>query len=254
MRAQRIDHVPYTHDTLELLNPDQVLESLASASVIVNCAVVREGTRQQCASVNIFAPVLAAMAAPQASMIHISEDCISTRPPRHVQGIPVASPIEPRLRSEWPKDSVFARTKATAERYLYGRAAIIRTAFVGERNGLLRWFLDLPYGANIVGYDAAFWSGSHVDAVASRIAAMAGDPPRPGIYHLATDAAITKREALDIVRRAYDREDVVIRPGGPAIDRSLVPSGEPLPSLAEWMSKNPPSPDRKQKRPGGISR
>lgn len=252
--SQRIDHVAYTHDTLELLNPEQVIEQLGSASVIINCAGLRQGSRAQLSSVNVFAPVLASQAAPQAHFIHVSTDCVASRSPsRDSQFQPYPVPLWPRLLRERPQDN-YGRTKAIAERFLLGRAVIVRTSFVGERHGLLRWFIDLPSNANVIGYRNAYWSGSHVDAVAERLAAMAADPPKPGIIHLATKEPISKLELLFALRSAYDRSDVVIRPGGPSIDRSLRPSGEPLPPLRRWLEMYPPQIDNRQRRPGGISR
>lgn len=241
LRAQRIDHVAHTHDTLELLNPEMTLKALAGASVIINCAGAIEATRNQYISTNVFAPVMAAQAAPRATFVHVSADCVSTRPVEREGLEPVARPIPPRLRPEKP-DSLYARSKILAERYLYGRAVIVRTAFVGERQGLLRWFIDLPWQATVTGWDRVFWSGSHIDAVADRLAQMADDPPRPGIYHLATSTPVTKFDVLETLQRAYRRQDVVIRRGiWPEMDRSLEPTGEPLPSLDEWFLRNPPS-------------
>lgn len=254
MSRKHIDHVPYAHDKLELLNPEQTIERLMSASVIVNCAGLRQGSRSQLASANVFAPILAAQAAPQASFIHVSSDCVASRYPTYDEyRTPRPAPIWPRILRERPPDD-YGRLKAVAERYLYGRAVIVRTSFVGEQHGLLRWFLDLPTNANVVGYRRAYWSGSHVDAVAERLADMANDPPDTGIVHLATEDPISKLEALYAMREAYGRSDVLIRPGGPEIDRSLRPTGQPLPSLRQWWRMYPPKIDTKQRRPGGISR
>lgn len=117
---------------------------------------------------------------------------------------------------------------------------VLRTSFIGHEHGLLRWLLDqhrdrpepIP---RIEGWANALWTGSTSYAVARAVAQQLGATP-PGVYHLATEAVISKYKLLGDLRDALGLRINIRLTEEPHINRALAPSLM-LPPLAEAIQE-----------------
>lgn len=193
---------------VDVTDPTAVFIALyhADPAVVINAAGIipernTDPTFAEMIRVNAIAPRLIAEECRKRGvpLIHVSTDCVFD-------------------------DSEYGRSKALGE--VFGEHFLtVRTSFVGPGHGLWEYIASQPHGATIMGYDRAMWSGSTVRAVAAALLDMAqGWPLGGGLITLATEYAISKHTLSRALIEHLGRNDLHLRRGGPAIDRSLKPS------------------------------
>jgi len=146
-------------------------------------------------------------------VIHVSTDCVLTL------------------------DSHYARTKLAGES---DDAINVRTSFVGPRHGLWAWLVEqVTKGQLVEGWVNAWWSGSTVNAVASALLELAGDPGDARTLNLATEGPISKYLLLESLIEQLELEVPMKWVPEPHIDRRMVPDIV-LPPFAEALREMVP--------------
>lgn len=119
-------------------------------------------------------------------------------------------------------DSLYGMTKRIGEMTCSPTDLVIRTSFIGNRHGLLRWVLDAE--ESIEGWLGALWNGSTVDVVAEAIL-KAVNENREGTVHIANPIAYTKYDVIRLIRDEYALADLHVTPVyEPRINRALQPT------------------------------
>lgn len=194
---------------------------------VINCAGKREGSDADLIRSNALGPHLLAGFVKERGgrLIHVSSDCV----------LDVVGP-----HAIYEHASMYARSKAMGEPK---NAIVYRTSFIGERHGLLRWFLDLPKNAAVDGYHLATWCGSTVEEVAAKLFTPIqteedGFDYHDGVYNMAAQET-SKFALLQLIRQKYNRMDIGVRTETVTrIPRLLLPIDVKLRSVAEvWGLK-----------------
>lgn len=90
----------------------------------------------------------------------------------------------------------------------------IRTSIVGPQDGnpsLLQWFLDLPQGEKIKGFDGHYWNGVTTKAFAEVCRGIIkGKKPEVNTFHLVPDNSFTKYQLLNVFKETFNRPDIEI--------------------------------------------
>lgn len=214
--------VPISHADFDVTDPPSFLA--LERDVFINCAgVLPGGDPVKMAEVNAVAPHRLAAWAQEIGfkLIHISTDCVYS-------GSWMA-PLQRTSRDVPNPDTLYGMTKRAGE--IQGENIwTVRTSFVGPTHGLWRWLDEHEEGAVVEGYTRAWWSGSTVWAVASKIVDMIVlPPPKQHLVHLATRTPIAKHDVLLALQKTIGRSDLRIVPVPKALDRSLLPDVELLP-------------------------
>lgn len=102
---------------------------------------------------------------------------------------------------------------------------VIRTSFIGYRHGLLRWAIDQSVAKWwIEGWVNALWNGSTVDAIASRVLAIADADLPDDIVHIAMQEPISKYDLLREISFIFDLGLNITPKQLPKINRALDPT------------------------------
>lgn len=228
--AQRIPSVSLPHSTIDVSNLASVsvwAERLSRGDIVINCAGIRPGGYAvDMVLVNSLGPWILASALERRGipLVHISTDCVFS-------GWTESAPVRHTATDTPNPDSIYGRTKLAGE-VLAPNTTVVRTSFVGPAHGLWAWVSELPYDAQVEGWEHAWWSGSAVWTVAHAIVEMTRNPLPSGVIHIATASPITKCEAVSILAERIGRRVRVLPTDSPRIDRSLEPSpGFEIPSL-----------------------
>lgn len=222
--TQKVSVVPLNRAKADISDPARVAQSLVSNGVergdqIINCAGLLEGPYPDLLIANALGPAVLADVAAEfgCRLVHVSTDCVleyRTVKPEMRAATAHVRPVSP-----------YARAKAAGEVQAF-HVVNVRTSFIGPEHGLLAWLLSCPDSESIPGWVNAWWSGSHVDAVAS---ALVFHTLRQGwewpISHLATAQPISKFDLLTHLANRY-RPDLKVVPieALDNIDRSLWPT------------------------------
>ena len=221
-------------DIADTVSVAWALRDIKDADWIINCAGVRPEaalTDRQMVAVNALGPHNIAHFTsflPNVKVLHVSTDCVFS-----------GAPTVFRHTTEHKPDPVdtYGRSKLAGEvdaSHVYN----VRTSFVGPDHGLWKWLATAQDRgeSQVPGWTTAFWSGSTVWAVANALIDMTENTPKFHLIHLATEATISKYDAL-LTLRAHIGNDIAIYPTKPPrIHRGLVPTeGYVLPSLAESL-------------------
>lgn len=222
-----IDVLPLTRHGCDVADAVQVWAMLRSShpDVVVNCAGRLPGEPlADLLRANTLGPHVLAGACMNrgARLVHVSTDCVFGGRRGQVQWRPSDPPC--------PTDA-YGYSKMGGEGPW---TVIVRTSFVSRDAGLVGWLAEQARAgpASIPGWTRARWSGSTVYEVARRLVDLAEEPPRDGIYHLATAEPITK---YDLLRRAAEVLDLEVRVDpvpDPVVERGLEPTLPPLPPFA----------------------
>lgn len=239
LERRKIEGIGLKHEALDIAYYWEVnsMLRLRATDVVINCAGVRPGPTVDAIEMtltNTVGPhVLARVCAEaDARLYHISTDCVFSA--KRWDHEPSMNSI---LTTPQPED-MYGRTKLAGE--VVGHpCTTIRTSFVGPQHGLWRWIADQQQGASIEVWYKAYWSGSTVWEVASRILDIVEAGNTHGVVHLATAEPTVKALAVNAICKRIGRDDIVLMPGGPRVDRSLKPTSghELLPfkeALAAW--------------------
>jgi dTDP-4-dehydrorhamnose reductase len=91
------------------------------------------------------------------------------------------------------------------------RASIIGRE-VKSNFSLVDWFLSQDFGAQVNGYSNHLWNGITTTAFAKIAAGIAqSDNFVSGTYHIAPSDIVSKYELLELLKKYFDREDILIR-------------------------------------------
>lgn len=120
-------------------------------------------------------------------------------------------------------ENVYARTKSLGE-LINDTDLTIRTSFIGpninnKNEELFHWFMMQK--GEINGYRNVFWSGITTLELAKSIH-KAIDLNITGLYHLVSEKKISKYDLLNLIKKIWEKNDVVINKYESAIiDKSL---------------------------------
>lgn len=184
----------------------------------VNCAgaIPAKNRRDyQIVQANTVGPMLIAEWADRMGkrVLHVSTDCVFSgvhASPHYDTALPNASDL-------------YGQTKGLGE-VRAQHVTNVRTSFVGPAHGLWRWLVEQPPGATVEGWTRAMWSGSTVWDVADALVDIVEADTPGGTYHLATERAISKCRAIDIIDDALGLGLDVHPTFDPYIYRTLRPS------------------------------
>jgi dTDP-4-dehydrorhamnose reductase len=116
-----------------------------------------------------------------------------------------------------PND-LYGRTKSLGE-IPHPRLTIIRASIIGIEEGanksLLSWLLSHPANAEIEGYLDQQWNGItvlHFAKLVEGIINSGNSDDIKGTHHFVPSDSVSKLELLRIIARAFDRDDLIIRP------------------------------------------
>lgn len=227
------EDLPAVRQTVERVRPDIIVNAIG----ILN----RHAEEQPLLAytVNGLLPHWLAHAAGEigARLIHISSDCVFSGA-RGSYG-------EEELPDGY---TVYAKSKALGEirdpRHLTIRTSIIGPEIREDGIGLMKWFLSRK--GIVPGYVNVPWNGVTTLELAKAAAWAIEHPQVGGLVHLTAPEPISKHRLLELVRHAYGRTDLELRPvPEPAIDRTLQPTksgfghkppgySAMLEELAEW--------------------
>jgi len=174
----------------------------------------------------------------QIKIIHLSTDC-------------VFSGLKGNYNENDFKDgkSFYARTKALGE-IVNDKDLTFRTSFIGPNVGerseeLFHWFMMQK--GEINGYNRVFWTGITTLELAKSIdKAMKMD--LCGLYHLVPNEKISKYELLNLIKKIWKRDDIIIKKNEKiSLDRSLIDNRKKITvnnysvmfeNLFNWMVKH----------------
>ncbi len=124
---------------------------------------------------------------------------------------------------------VYGKTKSLGEvispNVMHLRCSVIGPEPRPEKRFLLEWVLKQEKNAKVPGFMGHWWNGVTTHAFAKVCGAIIGDDSlfSPGVHHIVPHGCQTKAVLLDIIRCAFDREDLEITPtmAGTPCDRTL---------------------------------
>jgi dTDP-4-dehydrorhamnose reductase len=188
--------------------------------VIINCAGVRQSTDTSAEMVRINAlepqRLQGLLARYDSKIVYVSTDCVFSGSYSGRWGV-IDTPNP---------DSLYGITKRAGE---LAADLVIRTSFIGERHGLLRWVLDEARASSqekrnqIEGWLGALWTGSTVDIVAQGILRVVSEN-RGGIVHIASSKVMNKYDVIRTIRDVYELELDIQPTYEPRINRALQPT------------------------------
>ncbi len=89
----------------------------------------------------------------------------------------------------------------------------IRCSIIGPQKGntsLLQWFLDLPQGAKIKGFQGHQWNGVTTLAFANICKGIIKGTKPMDSFHLVPENSFTKYQLLNVFKEVFDRPDIEI--------------------------------------------
>jgi len=146
-------------------------------------------------------------------LIHISTDCVFS-----------GSKGSYEENDEKDGKGFYAKSKALGE-VTYEPHLTIRTSIIGpelkdDGIGLFNWFMNQQ--GNVKGYDQAFWGGVTTLELAKAIEEYI-DSELTGLVHLTNNVRISKYELLSIIKKVFEREDLLIHADHEKkVDKSLI--------------------------------
>lgn len=127
-------------------------------------------------------------------------------------------------REDAPHDAfdVYGKSKSLGE-VPAANVVHLRSSIIGA-GWLVGWLLGQPQGARVPGYADQVWNGVttwHFGRLCAGIVREQPDLPSP--LHVVPADTVTKAELLEVIARAFGREDLTIEPQASpaAVDRSL---------------------------------
>jgi dTDP-4-dehydrorhamnose reductase len=110
---------------------------------------------------------------------------------------------------------IYGKSKSLGEivapEFMNLRASIIGRE-VKSNFSLVDWFLSQDFGAQVNGYSNHLWNGITTTAFAKIAAGIAqSDNFVSGTYHIAPSDIVSKYELLELLKKYFDREDILIR-------------------------------------------
>src|SRR3990167_9143282 len=173
-----------SHRECAIENMDQVFTVAGefNPDAIINCAgKLPDSHPLEMIPANCLGPHV--LASTKVRLVHMSTDCVfsSKQNIRH-------------RTSEIPSpDSLYGKTKAAGEVFLYPHTLTVRGSFISPEGGFLKWLLaaegTIPAWAN------AFWNGTSAVIMAEALVELAMGH-RTGIIHVAAPDYITKAEMM----------------------------------------------------------
>ena len=144
---------------------------------------------------------------------------------------------------------VYGKTKSLGEcntdSFFNLRCSIIGPE-VKSKNSLLEWFLDQSTGIQLNGFTNHLWNGVTTLQFARICEGIISSGLDLGnLHHIVPFGSVTKYELLDLFRRYFDRDDIVISTakGDQVIDRTLLTNNSDINNNI-WTSAgylNPPT-------------
>lgn len=227
----------FVHKNCDITDLNQVIEAINSCSpdVMINAAGLipdtdghwRSYSDYHMMQTNAVGPLVLASAAKfmHKFLLHVSTDCVFSG---------IKSGIRTVTEVPDPKD-LYGVSKRAGELCQRGDVVVVRTSFIGQQHGLMRWLLDQPPNAQINGYSHAMWSGSLVQSVANGMIDILEDGPISGLHHLSTAQPISKFEVLRLLAEKF-RPDITVNNQSVVVHRALKPTIE-LMSLEKALEK-----------------
>lgn len=203
-----IDDMKYVFDTVRVSRPDAII-NCAGVIPLANRSVI-DMIRANALGPHIVAEVARAH---DARMIHVSTDCVFSGMAWAQQGGRLTTGMRTDAMDTYGRSKVLGEPEA---------AVVVRTSFIGEEHGLLPWLLG--QSGSVDGWLNAMWAGSTVEDVARALVSKVADLPEDGVYHLATQVAISK---YDVCSAIVAERALPIRVNGvssPVTNRALAPS------------------------------
>lgn len=149
----------------------------------------------------------------QTKIIHLSTDCVFSgeRPPYYENSLPDGTLF-------------YDRSKALGEiindKDLTFRMSIIGPDTQEKGIGLFNWFYAQT--GEIGGYTKAIWNGITTITLARAIE-KAIEQNLTGLYHLVPDGNISKFDLLNLFKKVFERDDIIINPVDTvSLDKTLV--------------------------------
>jgi len=188
-------------------------------AVIINCAGVRPGTRNdaEMAFVNGVLPHLLAQTGVR--MVHMSTDCVYSG--RSAPSRDHPDPVD-----------LYGRSKLAGES-LAPHVLNVRGSFIGPRHGFLRWLLDAE--GEVPGWENAWWNGTYVDTMAEALVALALTN-LTGVLHVASTTSISKADMARYLVNALSLSVTVQGVTEPVIHRALAVEW-PLPPVPTMLAE-----------------
>jgi len=136
------------------------------------------------------------------------------------------------------ESDVYGQTKSLGEvpspQFLHMRASIIGRELRTHRS-LVDWALGQPVGARVSGFVDHFWNGVTTVAFARvALGLILNDSWQPGTLHLVPADSVSKHELLELIFRAFGRDDIILEETRTArpINRTLMTT---LPEKSESL-------------------
>ena len=143
-----------------------------------------------------------------------------------------------RYREDAPHDAldVYGKSKSLGE-VPAANVLNLRCSIIGA-GSLVGWLLTHPVGARVPGYSDHVWNGVttwHFGRLCAGIVSERPDLPSP--LHVVPADTVTKAELLELIARAFGRDDLTIEPQASpaAVDRSLA-TLHPEANAALWRA------------------
>ena len=210
----------YTRTECDITNVAQIHAATlgAGADAVINCAGIvpgRGALTSEMIAVNALGPwLLAECVGGRVPVIHVSTDCVFCGDETDRQII---------VGHDECPDDAYGRSKLLGEA---DDITVVRTSFIGPDHGLLAWLIESAARGelSVEGWSRAWWSGSTVWAVARGLVAILRSAPDADIYHLSTEAPISKMQALRMCARAIGLDIEIVPCKFPEINRALDPT------------------------------
>ncbi|HEU4914171.1 MAG TPA: SDR family oxidoreductase [Candidatus Saccharimonadales bacterium] len=181
------------------------------------------------------------LSATNTRLIHLSTDCVFSG-----KSAPYK---EDSFRDG---DTFYDRSKALGE-VINGKDLTFRMSIIGpdlaeDGEGLFNWFYKQT-GA-VKGFTGSVWNGITTIELARGINA-AIEQNLTGLYHLVSQKSVTKFELLNIIKEAFDRDDISLEPiEGVSHDKTLLNTRadfdftvkeypEMLKDMRDWIGAHP---------------
>ena len=120
---------------------------------------------------------------------------------------------------------LYGKTKSMGE-IPYLRLSLIRASIIGlekdSHKSLLSWLISQPINAQVNGFSDQLWNGITVLQFSKLVEGIINSGKNEyfhGTHHLVPRNSLTKLEVLRLIRAAFEREDLIIKP---------IKSGTPL--------------------------
>ena len=194
---------------IELLNENK-------PDVVINCIGLLVKASQEepdkAIYINGLFPHVLECRVPDSKIIHISTDCVFDGKRGNYDEADLPN------EKKW-----YGKSKAIGE-IINKKDLTIRTSIIGPEikqngTGLFKWFMDQK--GEVSGYNNVLWNGITTLELSKQIDRIL-DTDLTGLYHLVTDASISKFELLLMMKEVFQRTDVEVKSIAAPEDRNKV--------------------------------